>query len=202
MRRTPNPSSSDAPDDLPPALLRDLADLYAGPAVPREIDAQVRNDAVAHFARTARKSRPGRLLRWVGGGAAAAAAVVLAAMLLPRSGSGPQPLAVMREAHRAAAPAASPMAPPVASAQDIDRNGRVDILDAFTIARALQAQNGPPDAWDVTGDGKVDQADIDRVAGSAVRVTKVASAEGQGRRRASSDVATSHADVAGGGTIR
>lgn len=199
MRRSPDQSPSDVPDDLPPALLRDLSDLYAGPAVPREVDARVRNDAITHFARASRKSRPSRLLRWVGGGAAAAAAVALATLLLPQNESGPQRAVVMREADRAAPPVASPPLS-IASAEDIDRNGRVDILDAFAIARALQERNGPPDAWDVTGDGKVDQGDVDRVAGNAVRVTKVASAEG--RRRGSNDPVVTHADVERGGIIR
>lgn len=58
--------------------------------------------------------------------------------------------------------------------EDIDRNGRVDILDAFALARRLQ--NTVPSAGsqglDVNGDGIVDQRDVDAVAARAVKVTK------------------------------
>ena len=53
---------------------------------------------------------------------------------------------------------------------DIDGNGRVDILDAFRLARSIEAR-GPVDRkWDLNGDGRVDQADVDLVACAAVRL--------------------------------
>ena len=199
MRHPPEQLPPDVPDDLPPALLRDLSDLYAGPAVPPMVDARIRNDAAAHFARAARTSRPGRLLRWVGGGAAAAAAVALAVTLLPREEAGPRRVATVRDATPAThVPPGTPST--VALAEDVDRDGRVNILDAFAIARALEAQSRPPDAWDVNGDGQVDQGDVDRVAGNAVRVTGVASADG--RRPVSRDDVFSHVPVESGGNIR
>ena len=59
----------------------------------------------------------------------------------------------------------------------MDGNGRIDILDAFTVARALadKGRTGPlPAAWDVNGDGVVDQKDVDWLANAAVRVGGVA----------------------------
>jgi len=56
--------------------------------------------------------------------------------------------------------------------QDIDGSGRVDILDAFTLARVLDERRAVERKWDVTGDGKVDRADVDAVAMSAVRLDK------------------------------
>ena len=61
----------------------------------------------------------------------------------------------------------SPTAP-----EDIDGNGRVDILDAFVLARRLKTSAAIQPAWDVTGDGRVDVADVDAIAMAAVRLSK------------------------------
>ncbi|MBI2928814.1 MAG: hypothetical protein HYY24_24390 [Verrucomicrobia bacterium] len=53
---------------------------------------------------------------------------------------------------------------------DIDQNGRVDILDAFALSRSLSAGRPPRPAWDVNGDGLVDQRDVAAVASQAVRL--------------------------------
>ena len=53
---------------------------------------------------------------------------------------------------------------------DIDRDGRVDILDAFSMARALDAHQAPRPEWDLNGDGVVDRADVEAVARAAVLV--------------------------------
>lgn len=204
-----NPYSSDAELDAPPALRTDLQALFAAPPVPARVDARVRRDSAAQFARIAHaQQRHRRLLRWVGAGAAAAAAAVLVAvMVLPRDDRPDESvLAQGSGAGTPDAPSVAPTTPPpvyVAGKGDVDRSGRVDILDAFAIARALRSQAGPPDAWDVTGDGTVDQGDVEQVAHDAVRVTptKVADA---GPRRASSrdDALMGDARAEGGGLIR
>ena len=60
--------------------------------------------------------------------------------------------------------------PPVA--EDIDRSGTVDILDAFLMARTLERDAERPAFWDLNGDGRVDGSDVDLVARKAVAVTK------------------------------
>lgn len=55
---------------------------------------------------------------------------------------------------------------------DIDGSGRVDILDAFVIARAIEAGSSLSSAWDVTDDGVVDLRDADAVAAKAVSLAK------------------------------
>jgi hypothetical protein len=64
-----------------------------------------------------------------------------------------------------------PSAPPasIALKADLDGNGRVDILDAFYLARRV-GKPSPQPTWDINGDGKIDQADIDAIAAQAVRV--------------------------------
>ena len=74
-----------------------------------------------------------------------------------------------------------------AQAVDIDRNGRVDILDAFKLARHIESagltgkslspvsntgQALEKRGWDINGDGLVDRNDVDLLALSAVRLDK------------------------------
>ncbi|MCH8271333.1 MAG: hypothetical protein IH985_09025 [Planctomycetes bacterium] len=59
-----------------------------------------------------------------------------------------------------------------ASIFDIDASGRVDVLDAFIVARALH-QGGMTDRkWDVTGDGAVNRLDVDAIAAVAVSIVR------------------------------
>lgn len=60
----------------------------------------------------------------------------------------------------------------VASVLDIDASGRVDVLDAFIIARALHQGGMIDSAWDVTGDGTVSSLDVDAIAAAAVSIVK------------------------------
>lgn len=59
-----------------------------------------------------------------------------------------------------------------ARAVDIDRNGRVDILDAFKLARYVESDERTEKKWDVNGDGLVNSNDVDLVASAAVRLDK------------------------------
>ena len=55
-----------------------------------------------------------------------------------------------------------------AQAVDIDRNGRVDILDAFKLARHIEFANRTDKKWDINEDGVVNGKDVDLVASAAV----------------------------------
>lgn len=57
-----------------------------------------------------------------------------------------------------------------ATANDIDGNGRVDILDALALATSLEAGVA---STDVNGDGNVDARDVDTLARIAVRLEPV-----------------------------
>lgn len=52
---------------------------------------------------------------------------------------------------------------------DVNGDGRVDILDAFVLAKAVEA-GAAAGEWDLSGDGRVDRADVERVARAAVAV--------------------------------
>jgi len=54
--------------------------------------------------------------------------------------------------------------------EDINHDGRVDILDAFALARQLKAGHVPPGLLDVNGDGVVDERDVTAIAAHAVQL--------------------------------
>jgi hypothetical protein len=138
--------------ELPAPLVEALGGLHPRPAVPSEIDRAVLTEARAGFLR---RRRFWVAARAVGATAAAAAAIVLAVV-------------AMRE-RRQAVPAPVVATQGAAVAGDVDGSGHVDILDAFLLARRVR-DGAATRADDVTGDGVVDQRDVDRVAALAVSV--------------------------------
>src|SRR4051794_23026505 len=138
---------------LPPRLVRELKDLHDnahGVEVPATLDASILLRGRATIAANRRRRR---LLQWVGAAASVAAAFVVSVKVWQG-----------RHSMQPAAPTAS-----IAIKADLDGNGRVDILDAFYLARRV-GKESPQPAWDINGDGKIDQADIDAIAAQAVRV--------------------------------
>ena len=56
--------------------------------------------------------------------------------------------------------------------EDLTGDGKVDVLDAFFLARQIK-NGGPLDLkWDVNGDGVVDQRDVDWIASKAVSLER------------------------------
>ncbi len=140
-----------APDeaDLPPRLAAALRRLHdALPAIPPAVDNAILSDARQGFAR---RRRFRLAVRWAGGFAAAVAAVVVVAVNLYR---GEPARDVATSGIRG----------------DVDGNGRVDILDAFVLAKKLEATPARTTGGDVNGDGVVDRQDVDAVAVLAVRL--------------------------------
>jgi len=140
--------------DPPASLRRALDDLHPPMSPPDGFD-----EATLESARRALEQRGrGRLLRRIGGAAAAAAGLALVAsiwlvFLGGPGGSGAPPRATL-------------------IAEDIDASGRVDVRDALIAARTLASDAQPPDAWDFTRDGVVNQRDVDHIAARAVRLEK------------------------------
>jgi len=68
-------------------------------------------------------------------------------------------------------PPAAPAAPRVAvlgrSPADVNGDGRVDVIDAYVLARSLEGGR-PAAQWDQNHDGRVDRTDVDRIAFAAV----------------------------------
>jgi hypothetical protein len=136
-------------------LRKDLRDLFEPPgAVPPRVDEAILEQA------SRRLAKPRRLilrLRWAAG--IAAAAVIVIGVVLHNT----NPQSEIRNP-KSFGPALTE------DWADIDGNGRVDILDAFRLARYIEAR-GPMDTrWDLNGDGRVDQDDVDLVAFAAVHL--------------------------------
>jgi len=140
---------------ISPRLHQDLRALFEPPgAVPRQVDKAIVDQARRRLIRPRRLIIP---LRWAA--ATAAAAVIVLGMLLYH-GSTPQnhQSSIIHHQSGRLGPA------------DVDGNGRVDILDAFRLARNIESR-GPADMkWDLNGDGLVDRKDVDAVAFAAVRL--------------------------------
>jgi len=93
--------------------------------------------------RFVRTKRGIRVFRWAGPITAAAAIIIVACVFLNQST--PQ--------------------------MDVDRNGQVNILDAFKLAKQIQSTNNPDKKWDINGDGLVNRGDVDFVASAAVSLS-------------------------------
>lgn len=136
------------------ALSSGLKSLFAARVQPTaDADEIVRAEIRQHFARTAppRSRISWRNLPW------AIAAIILISvlswMIWPGYHSNKQtPLL----AHQPA---------------DLDGNGRIDILDAMSLARILEGGLPEESRFDLNGDGAFDQRDVDFVAMQAVRLT-------------------------------
>ena len=53
---------------------------------------------------------------------------------------------------------------------DVDHNGRVDIIDAYALAVQLRSGQKVDPAYDVNGDGKVDERDVEEIARRSVAI--------------------------------
>ena len=153
MVNSPRDNGKTTEPVYPPALARDLASLLGpGPTVPPEVNEAVINAARTQFTHQRRRRL---LLRLAPLGAAAAAAIALIMLSLPTRYADQR----QAESHEI-----------TVIPEDIDRNGHVDILDAFALARRIEADGVLGLAWDINGDGEVDGGDVDTVAMTAVRI--------------------------------
>ena len=146
----------------------DLGELF-GPqeAVPSNIDQAVAETARRHLQGSVRK----RWRRWSIPASAAAAAVIALACLwwvgpegTPRTTQ--TPVAPLAENGYQAQTGVT------GDVEDIDRNGQIDILDAFRLARQIESGQAGDLRWDLNGDGVIDRADVDKAAFTAVRLDR------------------------------
>ncbi len=132
-------------------LRSDLRSIARGHVdIPPQVDHAVLQKATKALARS-KRTRPtvGKPLAWIAAAAASLALVVWIGALLRSPGSTPQETTL------------------VAIPNDLDHNGRVDILDAFHLARQLDADITPT-AGDMNTDGRIDRADVEAIAMKAV----------------------------------
>ena len=143
-------------EQLPPRLVEELSRLHATEVrVPAALDRAILRQARQSFAR---RRRWWLAARWVGAAVASAAAIALAFGTFIRPGKTSSPLAIQPR-------------PQIAQLADIDRDGRIDMLDAYLVGRKIARHEPLDPAWDINGDGVVDQKDVDLIAHLAVQVT-------------------------------
>ena len=116
--------------------------------VPPEVDAAIFERACQHLQSIAAERRVIRLRPWLAAAAAVILALIVAGVWFQKRS-----------------------APPTFVREDLDHNGRVDILDAFALARKVQ-QGTVSTEFDMNGDGIVDSRDIDAIAGQAVKLER------------------------------
>jgi hypothetical protein len=142
---------------LPAALRGAIRELHPPVPVPLELDDRILGSARLTY--RARQRRSG-WVRGIAAGLAAAAAIAIAfRVFIPVAHS----------------PPAAGQRPQLAQVADINHDGRVDILDAYTVARHIARHDALDRAWDINGDGVVDQKDVDLIAHLAVQTTPEAS---------------------------
>ena len=129
--------------DMKPKLRDDLRRIHGTKIeVPIYVDQRVLGRIRQDFAR---RQRVRRVLHWTAGVAAAAAVILV--VFWTRF------------------PARNP-APDV----EVARTARVDVLDAFHLARLLQSQTPTDPRWDYNRDGVVNDRDVQAIAMAAVRL--------------------------------
>ena len=155
MDKHRNSPGTPGPQDLPD-LARDLAALgRRNIEVPTDID-----DVVMAAARSALRERRGGNIatrhwaRWTAVAAGLALLVWTGSLMTSKPVVQPAALRTL-----------------VSGPGDFDRSGRVDILDAFALARQLDSDIAPT-FGDFNGDGRIDRADVDAIAMAAVRLTE------------------------------
>ena len=123
----------------------------APPSWPLALVAQVLNLLYRRF--SIRKSKEARLATWL----AAAVAVLLLAI-----GANQVSRWLTKQPTRTR----------ITAREDINDDGRIDILDAFALARQLKSDGKLNPALDVNGDGVVDERDVTALAARAVKLEK------------------------------
>ncbi|MHC4744475.1 MAG: dockerin type I domain-containing protein [Planctomycetota bacterium] len=162
MTNTERHLEDEAQFNIPRELAEDLKGLYGvKSSVPGDIDRAILDRAGR---RLTRRSRRFSWPRWAAVAGAAAAvifvAVILQTDLSPVSDSQKEPSAVLSEADSPRIPA------------DIDLNGKVDILDAFKLARNIESGASLKPEYDFNADGAIDRKDVDSIAFAAVLLDK------------------------------
>lgn len=139
--------------DAPPELISALKGSSQTPIfIPPTLDETVLDSARRHLApKKEKRFKWFLIMRW---GIPVAALIMLLAILprfIPKSGSGSRSSALPG---------------------DLNHDGRVDILDAFALARELKTGAHPGPGRDINGDGVVDERDVTALAARAVSLGK------------------------------
>jgi len=136
---------SDSPQqtDLPPQLAQALREAYTHrSSIPAGVEDSILAQAHEKFAR---RRRLRLIARWGTGLAAGLAATIVLVVWLHH----PKPVQNFAKG-------------------DINRDGQVNMIDALVLAKHLATHDKSDQTWDVNGDGRIDQKDVDAIAAASV----------------------------------
>ena len=164
--------------EAPPKLVAALRQLRPEPVfVPPTVNEALLRAARQQLGRP-EKRRPNwfRLMPWTVATAGLAAAALLTyphAKEFLGSESSPGTKAFQRGSESTAKSSVASQRQALANVrEDINRDGKVDILDAFLLARKLQGALFSDPNFDANGDGVVDNRDVEVIASDAVSLEK------------------------------
>jgi hypothetical protein len=144
--------------------------------VPPEVDEFILNATREHLGETSREPvEPATVAQpwfsqWAPWAAAAASLVLLLSLTLPfltpgeKQSSASAEEVVLNQKPPSPATKATKISP-----KDINKDGQVDILDAFMLASRIQT-GAIEENWDINGDGQVNQADVEEISDFAVKL--------------------------------
>ena len=176
-----NQSQPEQEPEPPAKLVTDLKDLHKEHIfVPPKVDQSILNAAREHLGETSREpveqeaaTQPW-IPQWAPWAAAAASLMLLLFLTLPGE-KRPSPSALAKTSAPSGIIALNqePSSPTKKatkiSPKDINKDGQVDILDAFMLASRIQT-GAIEENWDINGDGQVNQADVEEISAFAVRL--------------------------------
>lgn len=138
-----------------PKFKAELSNLFKPQdSIPPEVDRAILDKASHKFLRRQKRNR---IIRRIGIAAATAAVILLAFSLdLSKKPKSQAPSTYLAQTIN----------------YDIDKSGRVDILDAFKLARHIESATHVDKNLDMNGDGIINQDDVDSIALAAVSLDK------------------------------
>jgi hypothetical protein len=146
---TPDMSDSLEQTDLPPQLTQALREAYThGPIIPAAVEDSILAQAHEKFTR---RRRLRLMARWGTGLAAGLAATIVLVVWLHH----PKPAQNFAKG-------------------DINRDGQVNMIDALVLAKHLATHEKSDQTWDINGDGRIDQKDVDAIAAASVSLKQTA----------------------------
>ena len=173
-----NQSQPEQEPKAPVKLVTDLEGLHKEHIfVPPKVDQSILNAAREQLEETSREPAEQEtagqpwIPQWAPWAAAAASLMLLLFLTLPGE-KHTSPTALAKDSASAEEVALKQKPPSPAtmiSRKDINKDGQVDILDAFTLARRIQA-GAIEENWDINGDGQVNQADVEEISAFAVKL--------------------------------
>ena len=172
-----NQRQPDQDPKAPAKLVADLRGLHKEHIfVPPKVDQSILNAAREQLEETSREPAEQEtagqpwIPQWAPWAAAACLMLLLFLTLPGEKHTSPSALAKASVSAEEVALKQKPSSPAtVISRKDINKDGQVDILDAFMLASRIQT-GAIEENWDINGDGQVNQADVEEISAFAVKL--------------------------------